>query len=272
MVIGKGGATIRGLQESTGARLAIARPGTDLVISGTAIAVGAAVAAVKKLLADNDHTDIVDLSAERGLIGAVMGRGGETVQRIQKDTGARLDIKRNGDSSTVVIAGTRDAVCRAKAAVEAIVLSETGPPTIAAGDSLEQVDLGKAVSMVIGRGGDTIRRLQEESGAKILVRTLKSGSVAYIHGNATAVAKAVAEVTGILTKMAEQEKSRAEARAKAAANAEADALFAHNVSKVSDWGDEEELETGEIRELAPAPGFGPAPVADDAPAPSWCDV
>jgi polyribonucleotide nucleotidyltransferase len=214
IVIGKAGATIKRIQDASKASLAVGRANNNMVVTGSVAAVGAAVRMVNQLLADADCTASVDLSADRGLPGAVLGKSGETIKRIQKESGARLDIKRQEGGSVVVISGTRTQVGAAQRAVMAIVAAETGPPPCGPGEKREAIDIDAAqVSVVIGRGGQSLATLNKKSGATVVVRSLADGAKVFVVGGEEAVAKGVKEVNALLKRWSDrnaQEKAKAE--------------------------------------------------------------
>ena len=229
IVIGKAGATIKRIQEASKASLAVGRANNNMVVTGSVAAVGAAVRMVNQLLADSDCTASVDLSADRGLPGAVLGKSGETIKRIQKESGARLDIKRQEGGSVIFcsISGTRTQVGAAQRAVMAIVAAETGPPPCGPGEKREAIDIDAAqVSVVIGRGGQSLATLNKKSGATVVVRSLAGGAKVFVVGGEEAVAKGVKEVNLLLKRWSDrnaQEKARAEKKVADAKAAEAGA-------------------------------------------------
>ena len=52
-------------------------------------------------------------------IGALIGKGGETIGRIQKESGARLEVGKEGEKERpVVISGSSDAIDRARRLID----------------------------------------------------------------------------------------------------------------------------------------------------------
>ena len=63
------------------------------------------------------------------LVGRVIGRGGETIKRLQQESGARIQIDRQ--TNRVEIQGTNEAIERAKTLIREVVDSaeeNRGPP------------------------------------------------------------------------------------------------------------------------------------------------
>ena len=112
--------------------------------------------------------------------GKVIGHGGEKINAIQTESGATVKIQNQSDVGPgqprrVTITGPSDRVATASRMVYAIIESTTKrAPTSAPRQEtnkaeilvpVQAADFGK----IIGRGGETIRRLQEESGVRMQV-------------------------------------------------------------------------------------------------------
>ena len=95
-----------------------------------------------------------------GHVGYVIGKSGESVNLVQQETGARVHIPKGqpGDQIEVVISGNDAQVEAAEARVFALLPSES--TVMVKGDQLPAV---------LGKGGGTIRWIEEESGAKLTV-------------------------------------------------------------------------------------------------------
>lgn len=116
----------------------------------------------------------------------IIGRGGENLRRVESQTGARVQFIDSADIPGTKrhcrVSGTRLAVASAKAEIHKIIednelakrgsdKSRTqGQPIEAVtqeGDSLQVMVPDRTVGLIIGRGGETIRDLQERSGCHI---------------------------------------------------------------------------------------------------------
>lgn len=196
IVLGPKGKTIRALQDDTGARLNL--EGSTLSISGPSHdVVTKAIAAVTQLLNENSNTETVSLGTERGAFGAVIGKAGVNIRRIQDTSGSRIKINRGEGTETLLeIKGTKEAIARAKQMIKEAIEEENGPPKPAAGEVIESVQLGASTGSVIGKGGSNVTKLQTETGAKL---TVKNG-ICYIVGKKDAVAKAKTAVDAIVDK------------------------------------------------------------------------
>ena len=120
LVIGKGGETIKQLQEQTGATLIIIQDSNQqaehkpLRIIGTPESVERAKAEVFKIL--NQQVEYVMVASNKA--GLVIGKGGETIKSIIQASGAHVEIDRIAPPEAVeknfIIRGSTEAVERAK--------------------------------------------------------------------------------------------------------------------------------------------------------------
>jgi far upstream element-binding protein len=130
--------------------------------------------------------DTERIPIEKSLVGLIIGRAGENLRRVEQTTGARVQFKDGPESGASVrncdISGTRAARASAKAEIYRII-DENGPGHRGAGqdrprvqpkiDSIAPQKDGengtqimvpdRTVGLIIGRGGETIRDLQERS-------------------------------------------------------------------------------------------------------------
>jgi polyribonucleotide nucleotidyltransferase len=127
-VIGKGGEVIKRLTAETGARFNISREDSTCNITGTPEQKQAGVAAVQAILdAETRYRAAMsfeDTIAVGTKVGAVVGKGGSTIKRIQSECGnVRLNIVTDEvtDEGTVHITGDEANVAKAKAMIEIII-------------------------------------------------------------------------------------------------------------------------------------------------------
>ncbi|CAK9000833.1 unnamed protein product [Durusdinium trenchii] len=99
-----------------------------------------------------DAEDTVEIPLS--MVGRVIGKGGETVQRLQRESGAKIDVNNQLDPSPVRLSGTRDAITRAKYLLRE-VLDRAGytPP------EWRVADLGEHPTMCCGLVSSTIVRV-----------------------------------------------------------------------------------------------------------------
>jgi predicted PilT family ATPase len=177
VVVGRGGKSIQRLTQESGARIDI--QGTQVYMYGTAEQVQQAKIGVQGLIASTAST-IVSLS--RADARTVLGPKGATIKQIQADSGARIQVQiedhgYNGggddyeEGSYAEIRGTPEQCAAAEAAIR---------ETISGGDAVVAIPEGVNAGMIIGKGGETIRQLQQDSGARLQVE--KDSGVVIIHG------------------------------------------------------------------------------------------
>lgn len=95
-------------------------------------------------------------------LGKLIGRGGETIHRISDESGAKIDTPDRGSGNKVTVSGTAEQV----AAAIAIITDEIGDDSSALKPAFSTTIPVNNVGKLIGKGGETIRRLSE-GGARI---------------------------------------------------------------------------------------------------------
>jgi len=118
------------------------------------------------------------------LVGLVIGRGGEQLHRLQADTQCKVQIApdANGSSDrTFTLVGTKEAIERAKRSIDEILKrgsslgsdpNNTGTSVVLQRNNVEIIEIkvpGNKCGLVIGKGGETIKRLSEQYGVKLVV-------------------------------------------------------------------------------------------------------
>ncbi|UPR01220.1 hypothetical protein HOP50_06g45410 [Chloropicon primus] len=210
IIIGKGGTTVRKIEKDTGARVDI-RQDCDpcqVHISGDRESVDKALEAVKDLRRRakdgedaEDAEDVVEtLDCPRHCVGAIIGKGGTTVRKIEKDTGARVDIRQDCDPCQVHISGDRESVDKALEAVKDLRRrAKDGEDAEDAEDVVETLDCPRhCVGAIIGKGGTTVRKIVKSTGAKIKIRQDCDPCVAVVRGPRESVDKALEVVKGMM--------------------------------------------------------------------------
>lgn len=149
-VIGKGGETIRDLQMRSGARIQIDQSGDEgkpraVTITGHATAVAAAKQMVETVIAQGQDPASAAVGEAQesvdcppGIVGRVIGRGGETIRALQTASGAHISIDQNfpeGSNRKVHIQGNKEAVERGLKMVTELI--EGGPGS--ANDVIQKV-------------------------------------------------------------------------------------------------------------------------------------
>ncbi|XP_030272020.1 far upstream element-binding protein 3-like isoform X12 [Sparus aurata] len=111
------------------------------------------------------------------MVGFIIGRGGEQITRIQLESGCKIQIA--ADSGGLMerpcsLTGTPESIEQAKRLLVQIVdRCRNGPGFHGDGDGgasvQEMLIPASKVGLVIGRGGDTIKQLQERAGVKMMM-------------------------------------------------------------------------------------------------------
>ncbi|KOS18463.1 Far upstream element-binding protein 3 [Escovopsis weberi] len=146
-----------------------------------------------------DGEDHMQIMVPDRTVGLIIGRGGETIRDLQERSGCHINIV--GESKSVNglrpvnLIGSRESAARAKDLIMEIVDSDSRgdgpasgtkkPPAAARGEPPFARDFGgpsnsdktndavyvpsDAVGMIIGKGGETIREMQNSTGCKINV-------------------------------------------------------------------------------------------------------
>lgn len=146
-----------------------------------ALAQAAAVAA--RLAATAGNTTEEQLRIPEGIVGhLVVGRNSsDNISHIQAESGCKIQLSQESER-TVTVRGSRESVTKGREMIQQmatqhgagpveIVLSITMPPPGPTGYPPYQEIMvpGAKVGLVIGKGGETIKMLQEKTGAKMVI-------------------------------------------------------------------------------------------------------
>lgn len=203
VIYGPGFQTIRQLQESTGCKLDIARGTTTLKLAGSTEAVAEATERIRALLEANRG---FEMTIENSKVGAVYGKGGETLRSIQDRTGTQIDVSRGPTHATVSVMGTVDASQRARNMLQRAI---DGEVELKPGEVAEEIELGSATAAIIGRGGSNVADLEKRHGVKVNVRS--ELQKARVVGKPDRVAKAVEEIAKVVKPILDAEQAQREA-------------------------------------------------------------
>lgn len=126
---------------------------------------------------------VEEVTVPNKLVGLVIGRGGEMINKLQSESGAKIqvapdppaDVAHMYNDRQITITGISEAVDKAKRLIDEIRNEGKVPERLlmggsAAGEySIEiKVSAGK-IGLVIGKGGETIKSLQERAGCKMVL-------------------------------------------------------------------------------------------------------
>uniref|UniRef100_A0A671V8A5 Far upstream element (FUSE) binding protein 1 n=1 Tax=Sparus aurata TaxID=8175 RepID=A0A671V8A5_SPAAU len=203
LVIGKGGETIKSLQERAGVKMVMIQDGPQntgadkpLRISGEPFKVQQAKEMVMELIRDQGFREQRGeygsrVPVPRFAVGIVIGRNGEMIKKIQNDTGVRIQFKPDDGSTPDRIAQIMGPPDQAQHAAEIISdllrsVQAGGPPGHGGGGRGRGRGQGNwnmgppgglqeftftvptmKTGLIIGKGGETIKGISQQSGARI---------------------------------------------------------------------------------------------------------
>ena len=213
LIIGKGGETIKRLQQQASCHMQMVQDGPyahapqkPLRIQGNPQAMDHAKRLVEELMAERDAMGgggggsvggggggggggHAEMPVPREMVGMVIGRGGESIKRIQAETGVRIQFSQDnlpGPVRQAILTGPPDGIPRAQQMVSEILERAEGNSRGGGGggrmggggggggpgpgghmDTCDFPVPGAKCGLVIGRGGETIRALQQETGCHI---------------------------------------------------------------------------------------------------------
>ncbi|XP_055084216.1 far upstream element-binding protein 1 isoform X2 [Periophthalmus magnuspinnatus] len=147
------------------------QPETKKVATNDAFAAMAAMGGPGR--ATNEEIKVPD-----GMVGFIIGRGGEQISRIQQESGCKIQIAPDSGGMperSVTLTGSPDSIQAAKRLLQEIV--EKGRPTPSfhhndggPGMSVQEIMVpASKAGLVIGKGGETIKSLQERAGVKMVM-------------------------------------------------------------------------------------------------------
>lgn len=205
VVYGKDYQKIRQMQDESGAKLDIEKGTTTLKISGPSEAVARARQMVEAWM---EHCKGEEIQIEANKVGAVYGKGGTTIRRIQERTGAFIEVPQGNHSGNVPckIMGDPAAVKDAK---ELVLKAVAGEVELKPGEVMEKMDLDIGAPAVIGRGGSKIRELEKTFEVKLTVDS--NSRLCRIVGKQDAVTKAKEEIAKIVSPLLEEKRIKGEA-------------------------------------------------------------
>ena len=177
-------------------------PGEDLLASGSPTEAPPPSTPNPQSTAGMDvTTNLVDCPP--GLVGRVIGKGGETIKGLQAQSGAHITVDQNfpeGVPRKISISGPAGCVDIATKLVEDLL--KGGPVrsgSVGPGQAQHLVECPKEmVGRVIGRGGETIKGLQSQTGARIQIDQTTSPCTVTITGNPYCVEAAARAVTDVI--------------------------------------------------------------------------
>lgn len=214
-LIGRGGITIKDLVQKTGAKIQVDHKISGelkpVQISGSRDAVDKALKMIHEVLESDTPSSVPGdvfkyVDCPQGIVGRVIGRGGETIRALQQASGAHIVVDQNfpdGVPRKVNVSGVPDAVDRAVRMVTELINGEPG----SAQAVIQKYGVGitrtvecpkTMVGRVIGKGGETIKNLQKSTGASIQIDQQTNPCKVTISGPPMAVDSAVRMINDII--------------------------------------------------------------------------
>jgi len=148
------------------------------------------------------------------MVGMIIGKGGEQITRLQQDSGCKIQMAPDSGGQPVrmcTLTGSDAAIAQAKSMIEGIVANSAAMGGGGGGGGggapglFEMLIPGNKVGLIIGKGGETIKMLQEQTGAKIIVIQESSEQLDQkplrISGSGDAVESAKARVMELLNQI-----------------------------------------------------------------------
>lgn len=181
-LIGRGGETIRQLQQSTGTDIQIdhAGQGSEKKITVTGSKENVAKAKTSILTIDSTESSKT-IECPPSLVGKIIGRGGETIRALQSASEARISVNQDFPPEVpreVVITGKAEAVERAELMVQELIHGEPGSAQTVIQRVCQRYGIGETdlviapksiIGRIIGRGGETIKNIQKMSNATLQI-------------------------------------------------------------------------------------------------------
>jgi len=159
LLIGRKGATIAQLQESTGCALELKKSANQLIIAGTPPMVLHAENLILEMLESQRRVELV-VKFDPEQKHKLLGKGGATIKRIQQESGGAMIDLDKGSEGTVTLSGPNACVLKARKAVVELLRLDA--------ESVRAVEVpSDIVDAVIGKGGENLSRLEEEHGVSI---------------------------------------------------------------------------------------------------------
>ncbi|XP_032417996.1 far upstream element-binding protein 2 [Xiphophorus hellerii] len=137
----------------------------------SAMSIGAQLAALSQQSV-RSSTITEEYKVPDSMVGLIIGRGGEQINKIQHDSGCKVQIAHDSvglPERSISLTGSPEAVQRAKAFLEDIVSRGHDSSNGQSGSMQEIIIPAGKAGLIIGKGGETIKQLQERAGVKMIL-------------------------------------------------------------------------------------------------------
>jgi far upstream element-binding protein len=207
-VIGHGGEKINAIQTESGATVKIQNqsdvgPGQPrrVTITGPPDRVAAALRMVNAIIdktnrpasaprQDANKAEIL-VPVQAADFGKIIGRGGETIRRLQEESGVRMQVDR--PNSQVVISGDPSGCEVARTLLQEVIDTSSEP---ASAVTTTEISAQGQEGRIIGKGGENIKSMAEQTGAKIVI--VKETGMVRISGSQDNVQAAIDTVNAFI--------------------------------------------------------------------------
>lgn len=122
------------------------------------------------------NTNQITIPIPRNIVGLIIGRHGDTIRDIAIKSGAKLNVLQNSNTDAnapISISGEQSAIDKARALIDELIAnSQKQNPALANNSNIvtRHMPVHKdLVGLVIGKKGETIRLLAEQTGCKVFV-------------------------------------------------------------------------------------------------------
>jgi len=212
-VVGAKGATIGKLEARPGVKSVKVDRGTLTVhFEGEPEAVAAAADELRAILglektSQDEHEE--RLKMRRDAVRELLNKKGTNIRRIEKNSGARIALPKNmvkdpAGAVVVTFRGSQDAVDKAIALIRQLFVDKARSTAGLVQRSLGLGDdrqAGRFAAAIIGRGGETVRQISDESKAQVTVTPASEGwRKVTVSGSAAAVEAAEEGIRAVLVK------------------------------------------------------------------------
>lgn len=201
-IIGARGTKVNEVRQSTGAKVQVdkSEDRCKVLIAGSPEQVEKARTLIRSLAdeaeaAGESLADEAEASTERiefplASAGRIIGSRGAQISEVRSRSGAQVKVEKLEDCCLVHLSGTDHQVDRAREMVKALAEANEIPGGRRA-EFEETIEISQSqVGRLIGKGGETIQRLQRDSGAKIDVNNALDPCPVRLGGSREAVQRA----------------------------------------------------------------------------------
>lgn len=185
-LIGPQGATIRDIQDQSGAQVDVARRNTvvdgEIVVTltGPEESCDIARSAIKNLIDESTNSETMMMWIEESMCGLIIGSRGSKIRSIQDNSGANVKIDKRNEARDgkvqVTITGNESQCADAKQEIEEIISEssnkESNDRSFEPREHVIKIWVPESkCGMIIGRGGSKISEIQGETGTRVDVNS-----------------------------------------------------------------------------------------------------